>query len=208
MFTDAYTTIEHGKATHILDCLNEYAVGSKFENGNCRLISHALPFYNGYDLFEVSDFDNFPARVISFLYKSGGTKDDIFILDGSNMPIYGVNKISPLFLSEKNIASYARFFFHYVSGKFGRFHIIDSVDDINWREEPALAGRKALTKMIEPLAFVKEDAQGNYHLKATIIFKSSLFESSIIVAENGDVSINNQEMLIEDIPILDDAFQL
>lgn len=208
MFSDAYTTIEHGDAAALLEKLNSELDGSAFDSANSRIISHSLPFYNGYSLFEVSDLESNPMRIISFVCKDAGTADDIYVLNGTNEPIYRLNKLVPIFLNKDNVGSYVQFFFFYVRGRFGRFNIIENIDEINWREEPAPAGRKALARMIAPLELKDEDADGTYHLTASIIFKDSLFESDISVTEGGNVSLSNQEMLVEDIPVLDDSFKL
>jgi len=207
MFSDAYITIENDQAVDLIAQLNEKLEGNSFDPEQSRLLSHSLPFYNGYSLCEVSDFNNTPTRQISFIYKEAADSDDIFILDGTNEPIYGLNKQVPIFLDKDNVLTYVRFFFHYVRGRFGRFNIVESVDEVNWREEPAPAGRRALSKMIQPLELKNNSDDENYHLLASIIFKDSLFESDVTVQENGDVSLSNQEMLVEDIPVLDDSLQ-
>lgn len=208
MFSDAYTTIEHGNAAHVLDKLNPLLDGSSFDPTKSRLISHSLPFYKGMSVYEVSDFQNDPPRTISFVAKEGGADlGEIYILNGTNEPIYALNKVVSIDITPENIRTYVRFFFHYVRGRFGRFNIIENVDDIKWREEPSPAGRKALSKMIQPLDIKHMDDQGNYHLMSSIIFKDSLFESDVAVQKDGTVTLSNQEMLVEDIPVLDDSFQ-
>lgn len=205
MFSDAYISIEHGKAVALLEMLNPKIDLSPFPNTS-RILCHSLNFYNGYSLYEVSDNGVNPAKKCSFIYKDNGTTDEIYVLNGTNEPIYSLNKSVPIFLNQSNIVLYVKFFFHYVRGKFGRFHIIENVDEMNWREEPSPAGRKALGKMIAPLELIKEDERGTYHLKGRIIFKDSLFEADFLVQENGNVNLNNQEILVEGIPVLDDSF--
>jgi hypothetical protein len=207
MFSDAYITIENAAAIELAEKVSTKLDGSDFDPIHSRIISHALPFYNGYHLCEMTDLESSPTRKISFIYKENGGKNDIFVLDGTNEPIYSLNKQVPIFLNNENIITYTRFFFHYVRGRFGRFNIVENVDEISWREEPAPSGRQALAKMIKPLAFKDLDKNETYHLSCSIVFKDSLFESDIIVKENGDVSLSNQEMLVEDIPVLDDSFQ-
>jgi hypothetical protein len=206
MFSDAYITIENAEAIELAEKVNAKLDGSHFDPNYSRIISHALPFYNGYHLGEITDLNSSPMRQISFIYEENSNKEDIYILDGTNEPIYLLNKKVPIFLNKENIITYVRFFFYYVRGRFGRFNIVENVDEINWREEPAPSGRRALGKMIQPLEF-KETAKEDYQLSCSIIFKDSLFESDITVQENGDVSLSNQEMLVEDIPVLDDSFQ-
>ena len=213
MFSDAYITIENAAAIELAQKVSAKLDGSDFDPSHSRLISHVLPFYKGgYHLCEMTDLENTPSRQISFIYKENGEKDDIYILDGTNEPIYLLNKKLPIFINKNNVVTYVQFFFHYVRGRHGRFNIIENIDEISWREEPSPAGRSALERMIQPLTLkesndVQDDKNEDYHLSCSIIFKDSLFESDIIVKENGDVSLSNQEMLVEDIPILDDSFQ-
>ena len=206
MFTDSYTQIEHGPAAEILDQLNPLLDGAPFNPAMARVLSHDLPFYNGYSLVEVTDHDVNPLRQISFIYKKSTGEDKIFLLDGQNEVIYYLNKAVPIFLSEEIIKLYVRFFFSYVRGRHGRFIIVENVDDVEWREEPAPAGRKALGKMIEPMNLKNISDEGAYYLSASIVFKDSLFESDISVDESGTVTLSNQELLVEDIPVIDDNF--
>jgi len=204
MFSDAYITIKDGDAAALLDGLNSKLDGASFDPVKSRILSHSLSFYPDYTLYEVNDFDNSPSRVVSFIKGKDGL---VHILDGTNEVIYGLNQLQPIQLTDDNITIYVRFFFHYVRGRFGRFNIVENIDDIRWREEPSPAGRKALGRMVEPLTLQNKDEEGGYHLKASIIFKDSLFESEVLVKKDGSVSLNNQEMLVEDIPVLDDHFQ-
>jgi hypothetical protein len=203
MFQDSFQLIEHGDAAKILDDLNPKLDGSPFDASVVRILSHPLPFYAGYDLVEVTDYDVNPPRKVSFIYKAG-ENTELHILNGKNDPIYELNKKAPIQLDDKNIYIYVRFFFSYVRGRFGRFIIVENVDDIDWKEEPSPAGKKALAKMINPLTMKSSD--GQYLLSASIVFKDSLFEADISVQSDGTTALSNQELLVEDIPVLDDTF--
>lgn len=206
MFADSFKTIEHGAAAEILDQLNPLLDGAPFDAAMVRILSHPLPFYNDYSLVEVIDHDVNPARQVSFIYNETPSDKRIHILNGKNEVIYDLNKSVPIFLNDEIISLYVRFFFSYVRGRHGRFLIVETVDEINWKEEPAPAGRKALGKMIEAIALKSKGEKGSYQLSASIVFKDSLFQSDITVDENGTVSLSNQELLVEDIPVIDDSF--
>jgi len=205
MFDDSFTQIEHGAAAKILDDLNPLLDGSPFDPSMARILSHSIPFYEGYDLIEVTDYDVNPPRRVSFLYKEG-TQKQIHILNGTNEPIYNLNKTCPVQLDEKSVFLYVRFFFYYVRGRHGRFLIVENIDEIDWKEDPSPAGKRALSKMVSPLTLRSEEQDDNFYLSASIIFKDSLFESDITVSPQGDISLSNQELLVEDIPVLDDTF--
>ena len=204
MFQDSFTQIEHGAAAKILDQLNPLLDGSPFDPALARILSHKLPFYEGCDLVEVTDYDVNPPRRISFVYKDS-KKPEIFLLNGKNEPIYELNKKENVSLNQENIFLYARFFFNYVRGRFGRFLIVENVEEVDWKEEPSPAGKKALGKMIKPIS-IKSSLDNEFILSASIIFKNSLFESDIQVKSDGSVNLTNQELLVEDIPVLDDTF--
>lgn len=206
MFQDSFDVIEHGAAAKILDQVNPLVEGTSYDPSITRVLRHPLSFYPGYDLVEVSDFEANPPHINSFLYKEtldGGT--EVFVLDGTNTPIYQLNEKAILKVSSENIYLYVRFFFHYVQGRFGRFLIVESPEDINWKEEPSPAGKKAIGKMVHPLA-LKSQADGEFILNASIVFKDSLFEADVHVMPDGNVNLTHQELLVEDIPVLDDRF--
>lgn len=205
MFDDAFIQIEHGNAAKILDHLNPLLDGSPFDPALARILSHDLKFYAGYKLVEVTDYDVNPSRRISFIYKEE-EKPKIYILNGTNEPIYKLNKRVPIALDEKTVFLYARFFFHYVQGRFGRFVIVENVDEVDWKEEPNPAGKRALAKMIKSLTLKPYKEGEDFYLTTSIIFKNSLFESDIHITKKGEVNLINQELLVEDIPVLDDIF--
>jgi hypothetical protein len=92
----------------------------------------------------------------------------------------------PINLNENNVIEYIMFFFSYVRGRHGRFIIIENVDDIDWREEPPPAARKAMSKILAPVSVAGIDDDGTFHLSMFVVFKDSLF-------------------IIEDMPVMDDV---
>ncbi len=112
----------------------------------------------------------------------------------------------PIKLDDETVADYARFFFTYIRGRHGRFIITENVDDINWKEDPPPAARKAIGKMLGPVSIKKKDEKGTYCLEARVMFKDSLFKTDIYVKPDGTVTLTDEELLIEDMPVLDDVF--
>ena len=100
---------------------------------------------------------------------------------------------------------YARFFFSHVRGEHGRFLIIDTVDDIDWKDEPPPSARKATGKMLEELHVIGKGVDGTWHLLGRMVFRDSLFQAQIHVAPDGQVSMSNEELLVDDMPIMDDT---
>ena len=115
----------------------------------------------------------------------------------------------PIALSNVNVSEYIKFFFRFVKGKHGYFHVVQSVDDIAWKDDPPPQARKAIGGMIEPIelkAIGKAgEGEGVFFCEAHMMFKNALAKADVQVMSDGVVHIKNEEILIEDMPILDDV---
>lgn len=201
MFQEAFEKLELAEVATILDQINPEFEGAKFDPVETVIMAIELSFYVGFRLLEISDHTVSPPHQRFVLYSSEKT----MVLDFTNGPIYALNKEVPIYLSEETIFDYLRFFFTYVKGRHGRFLIAETVNDINWKEEPPPAARKAIGKMLQPIE-LKSTEGGGYQLCATMMFKDSLFKSDIKVSLEGNVILSDEELLIEDMPVLDDVF--
>lgn len=202
MFKDAFIKLDPTQAARMTERLNPY-MDMAFSPQNATVMVHALPFYEGYSLVEVSRHDQHPPMVRAAVCDD---KNNVTILNWTNEPIHKLNAAVPISLDDNNMMDYVRFFFTYVRGKHGRFIVIDSVDDIEWREEPAPAGRKALGKMIEPMHVTKRESDGTTIFAVCIVFRDSLFTAEAHVKPDGMIVLQNEELLVEDIPVADDLF--
>lgn len=203
MYQDAFSKLEIEETAFILDQINPELEGVVFDPDETMILAAQVPFYKNYRFLDISDEASVPAIHRYVLYKE---KAPPVILNWTNGPIYALNKNAPIKLTKSNIEDYVRFFFKYVRGAGGRFFIAENVDDINWKEEPPLPARKALGKMLKPVTLIKKGLDGTYHLEATLIFKDSLFQSQIQVKSDGSVSLSGEELLVEEMPILDEIF--
>jgi hypothetical protein len=124
----------------------------------------------------------------------------IRFMDWTNAPIYEFNEIgqndgdgrSLLELSRGNVLDYARFFFHFVRGKLGRFLIIERPEDVPWlapsqpNDHKASGGaedkHKDVEARIHPLRYVGHFERDFYQLDAIVLFKDALFSTQILIA--------------------------
>lgn len=201
MFRDAFVKLDALEIEDLLRRLNPLIEGSDYNAQNVTILAMELSFYPGCRLLEVADHSTMPTRK-TFLV--AGT-DHATILDWTNNPIYRLNEKVPIRLDEKNVFDYVRFFFSFVRGRHGRFLITESVDDIAWKDEPPATARKAIGNLIEPIRLKATDRDGTIHLVVRMIFKDSLFKSNVKVAPDGLVTLQDEELVVEDIPVLDDV---
>ncbi|MCC7305051.1 MAG: hypothetical protein IT558_02205 [Alphaproteobacteria bacterium] len=202
MYQETFEKLDLADAATVLDRVNPRLDGVQFDPIQATVLAADIPFYPGFRLLDIADYTAMPPMRRFALC----SPSEIAVLTFSNEPIYALNRKIPVKLSEGNIADYVRFFFTYVRGKHGRFIISESIDDIHWKEDPPPQARKAIGKMILPVTFVERDAAGIFHLVATMMFKDSLFKSKIQVRPDGLVSLSDEELLVEDMPVLDDTF--
>lgn len=201
MYQEAFTKLELAEVATILDTLNPAFEGTTFDPVETTVLAQDVSFYPGYRLLDIADHVSTPALRRFVLYSD----KDYLVLSFTNEPIYALNQKLPIKLTEENVADYVRFFFTYVRGRHGRFIITEGVDDISWKEDPPPNARKAIGKMLSPVT-VDEVGQGGFQLTACMVFKDSLFKSKVSVDEKGFVSLSDEELLVEDMPVLDDMF--
>ncbi len=199
MYQDAFKKLELDEIATLLDRFNPAFQGAEFDPLETTILAQDIPFYKGYRLLDIADYaQNPPLR--RFVVAS---KKDEIILNFTNVPIYGLNNDVPITLNKDNVSDYVRFFFNYVRGRHGRFIITEGIDDIQWREDPAPSIRKAVGSKLELLE-LQDENDDQYSLSATMMFKDSLFKAKINVSKDGLVSLSDEVLLEENIPVLDE----
>jgi len=51
----------------------------------------------------------------------------------------------------------------------------------------------------------KDIDDGNFNLHAQMVFRDSLFSADILVQKDGLVQLTNEQLMIEDMPVMDDT---
>ncbi|MEM7618099.1 MAG: hypothetical protein AAF244_01820 [Pseudomonadota bacterium] len=202
MHQEAYTKLELAEVATLLDQLNPAFDGAVFDPVETVIMAIDIPFYEGYRFLEISDHTVSPTMQRFVVHGV----DKYVVLDFTNEPIYALNRDVPIKLNEDTVSDYVRFFFTYVRGRHGRFLIAETADDIFWKESPPPAARKAIGKMLQFLDVKERTDDGGFKLEATMMFKDSLFRSNVNVGSDGNVSLTDEELLVEDMPVLDDTF--
>ena len=202
MFRDALTKLDQLEAQALLTALNPLLQGSPFEAESVTILGTALSFYPGHDFYEIADHAVMPARKIFAIVKPGVKAT---ILDWTNTPIYQLNRDVPIHLDDRNAVEYIRFFFSFVRGRHGRFLITETIDDIAWKDEPPATARKAIGGLIEPLRLIGMNDDGSFVFNARMMFKDSLFKGRVSVTPGGVVTLSDEELVVEDMPVLDDT---
>ncbi len=199
--TEDWQKLDSEKAARILSEINPHLEPVPFSMESTTVRAQRLPFYKNYELYELTDLSAIPGARKYAIYKPG----DVNVVNWTNQAIYETNEKAPITIDRNNVVEYVKFFFNYVRGRHGRFQIIETIDDIRWQIEPPLQGRKVMQEMLEPVTFVSQDEDGTFNLEAFMVFKDSLFKTKVHVKKDGLVSMSDEELKIEGMPVLQDA---
>lgn len=199
-----YTKLSPEEVKESLINVNPHLHGADIVLDKADVVSASLDFYPNHRFLEITDRLHNPPRKRFVVHKY----NDITVLDYTNTPIYELNHKAPLVLSEDNVVSYIQFFFSFVRGKHGVFQMIDGVDDIQWREDPAPNMRKSLSETIQPMALKSLDSDGSYKVSANMIFKNALFSCVVTVTKQGLVTLSDEKVLVQDLPLFDGVLNI
>lgn len=202
MFQDAFIRLEKEECADVLGEVNPALQGNDFDPGTVTMLGQELSFYPGYRFLDIADYEVMPHFRKFVIYKPG----DITVLDWTNKPVYELNDKVPLGLTDETVIEYVRFFFTYVRGPHGNFIVAETVDEIPWKEEPPPAARKAIGKVLQPIRLEGTNEDGSRLLSACLVFKETLYKTRIFVAKDGRITMSDEEIVIDDMPVLDDIF--
>ncbi|MCB1556104.1 MAG: hypothetical protein KDJ15_02200 [Alphaproteobacteria bacterium] len=177
--------------------------GSSPDPATTQILAQDVPFYPGYALLELSGRDPFFQDPVFALWKPGAVR----MLDWTNAPLYALNAEGALLLDERTVVRYALFFLANVRAMGGFLAVVETVDNIRWREEPPPGARHAVSSVIVPVSLERQDEAGCFFLNGCVLFKRSLFKAAITVFPDGAVNVSAESCLIEDLPVLDDLFE-
>ncbi|MAS86620.1 MAG: hypothetical protein CMH30_01375 [Micavibrio sp.] len=186
----------------LLPLINDISQSKKFSVEKTTIMMAFLPFYQGCQLLEVMDHDSFPIIKRRFVYNR--EENEIYSVDYKDETLQKLNNDIPLFLDESTAADYVRFYFDMVIGDYGRFYVVESIDDIPWLEDPTPQLRKSMASLVQDISITAQ-TKNDYTLKVSLLFKNSLFEAMVKLTKTGEVSILSQDILLQDMPVHDQA---
>ncbi|MBU6235103.1 MAG: hypothetical protein KGQ41_04605 [Alphaproteobacteria bacterium] len=198
MTAGAYEKIEGQKAKKFIERLNEAWRGSPFDAARTVVHARPLSFVKGWMLAEASDAVTMPEKKCIAL-DNGQTcvpveySPDFITNFAANQNMY---------LSHATAPDYVRFWFEYVRSGPEKFQLVETLDDIPWREEPTPQARKSLAKMITPLTLTGPVGTG-FAFKACVLFRDTLFDCTLEVTASGGVHFTNRTIMAESLTVTD-----
>lgn len=201
MFNNIWEEIDPEDVPRLVAEINRELKDKEFDAATTIGRRTQLPFYAEHELIELVDTGtDDPVFIRRALYRPG----DFQILTWANAPIYTTNEKAPISVSEENAPDYVKFFFNFVKGRHGRFVIVEHVDEIAWDGNVPEKGKEAIAKILQPVT-VTSNEDGRITLVAYMVFKDSLFRANVHVERDGMVSLSDEALVIEGMPIIEDV---
>lgn len=190
-------------------------VDPEFTGTIARALKTDLAFYDNVDLIALSPQAGGPDRFYPLSWEYAVACPP---LDGTNVGIYRLNEAFALKTEPEMIRLYVRFFFHFVIGRHGFFHIVDRAEDIVWQPDASAADKARIASLLRPLTYLGLDRSGLHYLSASVVFKNALARTNIRVAgataqvaagandkrrpQVGLVSMDGEHFMAEDLPVI------
>jgi hypothetical protein len=202
MYTRPWEEIDPEEVPRLVAEINASLKERQFDPNTTVAYRHELPWYAEHGFIEL--VDNGTSSPV-FKRRAIYRPEDFYVLNWSNGPIYTANDRAPITMNTDLAPEYIKFFFNFVKGRHGRFVIIDSVDEIAWESTVPEKGKEAVAKIIKPATVTNVEDNGKITLLAFMVFKDSLFRANVHVERDGMVSLSDEALVIEGMPIIEDV---
>lgn len=178
------------------------------------------PFYPDFCLCALRDPAITPPNVCYFLSRRTFS-GQLFPMNQSNVPIYLLNSMNSLYLTQETMPSYVHFCFFMIQGPLGRFNIAEQPGDVRWQHDASDKHKQAVNELLMPITYTGLDTAGLYTLKTTVVRHKNLFRAEVKIAPQplvkhnpetnleercscGQIFLTHTEVLLEDLPVEED----
>lgn len=197
MFQERSIKLDTDQVSMLLSEIGPHLDSIDFDLDIVTILSCPVSFYPGYDFLEIADYNQMPAKSRSVIYKTG----DVHVMDWKKETIVNLNMAAPLLLNDETLHAYLPFYFRYASSTEGISPVIESIEDIQWLEEPPRVIRNHIAKMISPFTTVK-NGDGSFTVDCCMAFENTLFTVNMRVETDGSIEMIDRGVLIDTLPIM------
>ncbi len=175
-----------------IDSVKSASEAGLFSPGTSEVQKARLSFYEGVDLYKVTNFASLP----SFTFKYLGDGTFFQYLDGTEQPIYITNDKGKLSLNDRSVVDYLAFFFEHVMVDDDEMFFIQSAHDMPLLDSLDEDSIDAITKN-HTAPHVQYDAGfDKYTVEADLYAEGLLMRVTIEVTASGRVTIQNRRMIV------------
>ncbi len=201
MFQDSYTKLKTDQVEKFLARTASQLIGEAFAPQSTVILTRPLGFWGSAKLYDMADHRTLPSARRFVVEKENA----VVVLDFTPQQITQLNENFGLNLTLDFAPDYLRFYLGFTRAPGGRFLLVESVDDIPWKDDPPPQARKAVGKILTPLHLVSDIAKGVFSGECVALYKTTLYKLHAAITPQGTVHLTLGEVLLEDLPVLDDV---
>ncbi len=175
-----------------IDSVKSASDAGLFSPATSEVQKARLSFYNGIDVFKLTNFASLP----SFTFEYLGDGIHFHYLDGTETPIYTLNDRGHLTLNERSVIDYLEFYFAHVTVEDEEMCLIRSVHDMPLLDSLDVDSLDAISRNHKQPA-VQYDAGFDTHtVEADVYAEGLLIRATIEVNSTGRVTITGRKMIL------------
>lgn len=175
-----------------IDSVKSASEAGLFSPGTSEVQKARLSFYEGIDLYKVTNFASLP----SFTFKYLGDGTHFQYLDGTELPIYTTNDKGALTLNDRSVVDYLEFFFLHVILEDDEMFFIRSAHDMPLLDSLDDDSIDAITKNHTAPNVQYDAGFDKYTVEADLYAEGLLMRVIIEVTASGRVTIQNRRMIV------------
>lgn len=206
MFNDEFEKLHEDEVAIILDRIQD-DLDVPFDPIETDILAGQVPFYFGYRLLEIISHGSVPSMKVYVVYSD----DRWVVIDYTATALKTLNAEVPVKLDKSNVLDYVRFYFSFVSGVHAKYSLLESVEDIQWREEPSVQMRKSLANAIHPLMLKKSSllkVGKGFYTQASVLMDDNLVTMDVTVSMDGGVKFDVVTLHAQNLSIINTAVEI
>ena len=205
---DRWCVVKGGEKEELIKTLSSTSAISLEELASYSYRKWDLACYKDHSYYEASY--TAPDDQIKYSYfvmhDNNGT---VLSMDGKSIVIHELNSSVQLKLTENQVLDYILFFSSNILSQYGRFLIIDDVDDIAWKVNPSSEVRESLQNELYSPRLIRKtekypEIPGSYWVDVCLNYGDSLSKVLFVVTSDGSVEMMEDELFAKDLPVIRD----
>lgn len=201
--SEHWVQVEEDEKQHYLE---QMRLQEKLDSSEATLYRCDLPFYDDFDWYDLQFLRKSPTPHAYFVASDTSWQ----WLDGQSNVIHNLNASAPVKLAQDNLVRYLRFFCSSIYTSEGRFLVVESVDELEWREEPEPSFKQFLQAHLHPprTDYSEQRPEQGWILSATVVYGDLIADGRFHIGYDGTVAMLDDTEIASDLPLIPDLERL
>ncbi len=163
-----------------------------FSPGTSEVKCAHLSFYDGIDLYKLTNFSSLP----SFTFEYLGNGKFFHHLDGTELPIYTLNDRGALELNDRSVVDYLEFYFNHVVTDDEEMKLIKNPHDMPILDSLEKSSLDVVIRNHKPAIVTYDAGYDKYTVEADLYDDGLVLRAIVEVTASGRVKIIDRKMIV------------